>query len=279
MTANDFCYRLKYMALNRESFYSNSFPKNCLYINNGGVLSADCIGMIKSLINEPDAYKRTSPVGYYVKPSQVIPDTTEKGILNLCSDVTSNFNKLVAGEYLYMDGHAGIYVGEFTDGSGTVNVIECTPAFGGGITTSYVSGTGTRFNHKGGSSLGKWQAHGKLTKYIEYAKPVLTWIKKWYLYEDGVLVKGWKKFDDDWYYLSETDGVMLIGWQKLKWSGGTNWFYFEPSGAMVTGWQKLKWSGGTNWFYFEPSGAMVTGTKVIDGKTYKFDDNGCWIEN
>lgn len=255
ITNEQFCARLIYMALKRKSFYSNSFPKNCLYINEGGVLSADCIGMIKSLINDPEAYKRTSPVGYYVKPGTVIPDTTEKGILNLGTSISANFNKLTEGEYLYMSGHAGAYVGEFKDDSGTVNVIECTPAFGGGITTSYVSSTGTRYNHKGGYSLGKWEQHCKLTKYIDYEsdEKIMKWEsnKKWYLKDEkGNFLTGWQKFEDDWYYMDHITGEMLTGFQQLKWSKGYDIFYFDKEGK------------------------MATGTKTINGKSYKFDSNG-----
>ena len=169
MTQADWIARLKHLALHRSTYYSNSFPYNCGYIHSGGVLSFDCIGLVKSLINNPDIAYKTSPVGYYVTPGQVIPDTTEIGILNLCSDVSYNFNYIVPGEYLYMSGHGGVYVGDFQDGSGTVNVIECTVAFGGGVTTSYVDGAGRRWNHKGGVQVARWSAHGKLSRYIDYS--------------------------------------------------------------------------------------------------------------
>jgi len=286
MTNKEFCDRLKYMATQRKSMYKNAYPYNCCYIYGDGSISADCIGLVKSLINNPDVYNKTSPAGYFVKPgSGPCPDTTEKGILNLCTDVSYSFASLTPGEYLYMAGHAGVYVGEFTDGSGSCNVVECTPAFGGGITTSYVDKSGRRFNHRGGSQVASWEAHGKLSKYITYKKeedPLdqpATWEQVWILRSpSGTLLKGWQPKKGKWYYLDK-DGIMLTGWQKLKWSKGTDWFYFDDkNGNMLTGWQKLKWSKGTDTFYFDPeSGAMVTGTQVIDGKTYKFDENGALI--
>lgn len=260
ITSEQFCERLKYMALKRKSYYTNSFPKNCLYIDSENVMSADCIGMVKSLINDPNVYNKTQSYLFqkygcsYVPPGLVIPDTTERGILNLGTSISANFNKLTPGEYLYMNGHAGVYVGDFKDDSGTVNVVECTPAFGGGITTSYVSTTGTRYNHKGGSSLGKWEQHCKLTKYISYeGEKIMKWQsdKKWYLKDDkGNFITGWKQFDGAWYYMD------LI------------------TGEMLTGFQQLKWSKGFDIFYFDKEGKMVTGTKTINGKSYKFDSNG-----
>ena len=49
-------------------------------------------------------------------------------------------------------------------------MIECTvEAFDSGVTTSYVTADGRRFDHKGGTQYGKWDAHGKLSKYIDYS--------------------------------------------------------------------------------------------------------------
>lgn len=166
---DDWIKRLKYLEANRYTIYSNKYPYNCGYIYSGGTLSFDCHNMVKSIINEPDIVYKTSPVGYFVKPAQKIPDTSELGVLNLCTGISYSFNNITAGEYLYMSGHGGVFVGEFTDPSGVVNCIECTPAFGGGVVTSYVDTSGRRWNHKGGYQVGRWVAHGKLTRYIDYS--------------------------------------------------------------------------------------------------------------
>lgn len=105
--------------------------------------------------------------------------------------------------------------------------------------------------------------------------------KKWYFYDNGVLVKGWKKIQwskgTNWFYFDST-GAMVTGWQKINWTGKDCWFYFTADGAMVTGWQKLKWSKGENWFWFTADGAMVTGMQYLDWKGkkdwYLFDANG-----
>ena len=168
---NEFIDALKHLALKRTTYYDNVYPGNCGEINPDGSISFDCIGLVKSLINEIGIAYKISPAGYFVKPGQVIPDTTENGILALCTDVKkSDFDKATPGSYLCMYGkHAGVYVGEFTDPSGTCNVIECTvEAFDSGVTTSYVSADGTRYDHKGGTKYGKWDAYGKLSKYIDY---------------------------------------------------------------------------------------------------------------
>lgn len=168
----DWIAGLKHLAMDRVTYYDNSFPANCGEINADGSISFDCIGLVKSTINELDICYKTSPKGYYVVPGQVIADGADEiGILNLCESVRwHDFSNMVKGEYLYMAGHAGIYCGEFSHAGGTVNTIECTTDFGdNGVTTSYLTPDGRRLDHKGGTPWRPWEAHGKLTRYIDYS--------------------------------------------------------------------------------------------------------------
>ena len=58
---------------------------------------------------------------------------------------------------------------------------------------------------------------------------------KWFYYENGSHITGWKRLPDShWYYFDET-GVLQHGW--LLDNG--NWYYLNASGFVVTGWQKL----------------------------------------
>lgn len=164
--------KLKYLAMKRNTFYSNEYPYNCGYIHKNGVISFDCIGLVKSLINEPTIAERTAPVGTWVKPGTVIPDRFgEIDILNAGTDVKWYFKGIDEGEYLYMAGHAGVFVGTFNDG-GECNTVECTTDWGAnGVTTSYTDPySGRRFDHKGGTEMRSWEAHSKLTPYINYRK-------------------------------------------------------------------------------------------------------------
>ena len=170
MTSRNFCKRLSHIAKNRISFYDNSYPGNCGLIRADGSISFDCIGLVKSLINEPDIAFKHSPAGYFVKPGQVIQDTNEIGILNLCENVRwYEFYNIQPGEYLYMNGHAGVYIGEYGD----INCVECTAAWTGGVVFSYIDkSNGARYQHKGGPYGGYWEAHGKLSKYIDYKNDI-----------------------------------------------------------------------------------------------------------
>lgn len=73
---------------------------------------------------------------------------------------------------------------------------------------------------------------------------------------------------EKWYYFN-TDGSMKTGW--LQDSG--KWYYFNSDGSMQTGW--LVYSNSK--YYLGPGGDMLTGTQTIDGKEYKFNDNGVLV--
>lgn len=91
--------------------------------------------------------------------------------------------------------------------------------------------------------------------------------KKWYFYDNGVLVKGWKKIKwkngTDWFWF-DSNGVMVTGWRKIGWSKGTSWFYFTQDGAMVTGLHYLKWQDKSDWYLFDTTGAMLTGKQKAE---------------
>lgn len=73
----------------------------------------------------------------------------------------------------------------------------------------------------------------------------------WVYLENGKLFKGWLNDKNKWYYL-DNDGLMLVGFRLLKWSGGTNWFYFDKINGDM---------------YHDQC-------TQIDGKNYCFNQNG-----
>lgn len=77
-------------------------------------------------------------------------------------------------------------------------------------------------------------------------------------------LNGWKKIGNNWCYYK--NNVKLSGWQKLKWSKGTNWFFFSAQGNMLTGWQKLTWNNDVDWYYFDPTSGAMDASKTIDTK-------------
>ena len=97
---------------------------------------------------------------------------------------------------------------------------------------------------------------------------------------------GWKQLAGKWYYFTNEHlghyGMLVQGDWVLD---GGRYYYMRDSANpaeswMVTGWQKLNWSGGTDWFYFEPAsggtqGMMYSnGTYTIDGTARTFTADG-----
>lgn len=168
----DYVNRLKYLLNNRSTWYCNTFPGNSCYIYGNGTFSADCIGMIKGVINTPDIVQSFTP-GIYAKIGAIIPDIGEREIYNQCTEKSSDFRNIPFGAYLEMDsivGHAGIYVGEFQQGSYIYNTIECTTDFGGGVRASFVNQYGQRLTCKGGYYSGlSWERFGRMTKWLAYS--------------------------------------------------------------------------------------------------------------
>ncbi len=94
---------------------------------------------------------------------------------------------------------------------------------------------------------------------------------------DGKIIKGWYEDNETWYYLND-EGIMQTGWIEDK---DGRWYYLDSNGSMKTGW--IKDNG--KWYYLNPISNGFKGemfgncTKVIDGKEYKFDSTGAWIED
>lgn len=174
MKAQEMVTLAKYVEQKRKTRYWNNFMwnehpgGNCGLVHPDGTQSYDCNNFVKSLINKP-AIAKSTKVWDYAVPGTVIPDVNEYQLLMLCEDIVwGSFKGCVPAEVLYMAGHIGLFVGEYKDPSGIVNSIEATAAMGGGVLSSYVDEQGGRWDHKGGNYLGRWEAHGKLTKYIDY---------------------------------------------------------------------------------------------------------------
>ena len=148
MTESQFISRLQALA-SRKTYYKNKYPYNLCYIHNDNRTSADCVNLIKALLNGYDV-TNTKP-GYYQRDLSNTGDCTEAELLCQCTDVSSNF-KLLGGQcaILYMKGHVGVYLGRDVVINGNVyNVIECTASWEKGILYSYVDITGARYKCKG----------------------------------------------------------------------------------------------------------------------------------
>ena len=166
MTERQFVERLLNIR-NRKTFYKNKYPYNLCYINKDGRTSADCVNLVKAILNGYNIYNNT--IGYYQKDLSNTGDCTEAELIGQCSEVSVDFTKLgTHPEILYMKGHIGVYLGKEIDGK--YNVVECTKSFGGGVVYSYVDADGIRRKEKGAVKNSKWISHGKPSKWVEAEK-------------------------------------------------------------------------------------------------------------
>lgn len=107
----------------------------------------DCCGLIKGILwgfigDENQIY------GGARYESGNVNDVNEKGLFQECFDISDDLSNIEAGEFLYMPGHCGIYIGNDA-------VIESTPSGSCGVQITNINRV-------------KWKAHGKL-KYIQYS--------------------------------------------------------------------------------------------------------------
>jgi len=259
--------RAKYAEQCRPTEYWNNFNYyghvggNCgLVHEDGQTQSFDCNNFVKSIINKPDiVYSHI--IWDYAVPNTVIPDVSEWGLLSLCTEIVwGDFRNVAPAEVLYMAGHIGLFVGEYEDPSGIVNVIEATGAMGGGVLSSYVSATGYRYNHKGGTCLGRWEAHGKLTPYIEYERAG-AWIElvngEWCYVVNGKVdynYTGLGQNENGWWYCKNGkvdftfNGIVQNenGWWKVE-NGQVN-FNYTGLAQNENGWWYLK-NGKVDFYY------------------------------
>lgn len=125
----------------------------------------DCICLIKSVLWGFNFDKNKPRGGGAVYASNGVPDIGENSMIKQCKNVSSDFTNIKKGEMLWMDGHAGVYVG---DG----NVIEATAGWDTWkVIKSQIGKNGERtYNGKGGSR--NWEKHG-LLPYVDYTEEVI----------------------------------------------------------------------------------------------------------
>lgn len=94
--------------------FMNSYRKG----KNGNYLECDCSGLIKgTLWGYP----------YHGKYGNIYPDVNANTIMsNYCYNQSSNFNNITRGEFVWMNGHIGVYIGNG-------KVCECSPKWENGI--------------------------------------------------------------------------------------------------------------------------------------------------
>lgn len=106
----------------------------------GNYLLSDCSGLVKGILwGFPNNGKYAS---------NGVPDNNADTIIAKCTSVSTNFNKITVGEFIWLPGHCGIYIGNG-------EVIESSPKWENGVQITKLSQR-------------KWKKHGFLP-YVEYS--------------------------------------------------------------------------------------------------------------
>lgn len=178
MKASDFVAKLKDIATNYKTLYVmgcfgapmttankkryidhhpyNKQPARVKLINaaSADTFGFDCVCLIKGVLWgwNGDKSKIYGGAKYAING---VPDVDANTMINLCSEVSTDFSKIEIGEAVWTNGHIGVYIG---DGL----AVECTPAWKNRVQI-------TACNYpKSGYSTRKWKKHGKLP-YIDYS--------------------------------------------------------------------------------------------------------------
>lgn len=161
-TSEEFINKLKWLVNDVPNVYHSENGTWCTKHN--GKVWLDCVVSIKGLLwGFKNDYSINSRGGA-VYCSNGVADFGANNGINYCENASTNFNNLVAGEYLCMAGtpyeHAGIYLGNG-------KVFECTTGWGvNRCIISDIKSDGGRY-YNGVRNL-RWTWHGKL-KYIDYS--------------------------------------------------------------------------------------------------------------
>lgn len=135
MKVNDFIKELKRVEKLPTLYKWGTF----LNKYNGRYLLSDCSGLIKGILwGYPDNGKYTS---------NGVPDYNANTIITKCKNVSTDFSIISKGEFVWMSGHCGVYIGNG-------QVIESSPAWENGVQITKLSQR-------------KWKKHGFLP-WIEY---------------------------------------------------------------------------------------------------------------
>lgn len=125
--------------------------------NNPPCWAFDCVGLVKGIIWGWNAVEK-HVYGGAVYKSNGLDDigAGPDGLISKCTDVSTDFSKIVPGELLWLNGHVGIYVG---DGM----AIECTTAWDNNVQKVEC------WNVKKTGRGRAWTKHGKLSTWVDYS--------------------------------------------------------------------------------------------------------------
>lgn len=117
-----------------------------LYGSKPPVWGFDCVGLIKGVLWGWDG-DESKVYGGAVYASNSVPDISADAMIERCNNISSDMSNIAVGEFLWMKGHCGVYIGNS-------KVVESAPKWANGVQVTALSAR-------------NWLKHGKLP-YIIY---------------------------------------------------------------------------------------------------------------
>ena len=178
MKASDFVAKLKDIATNYKTLYVmgcfgapmttankkryidhhpyNKQPARVKLINTASAdtFGFDCVCLIKGVLWGWSGDK-SKIYGGAKYATNGVPDVDANALINVCSEVSTDFSNVEVGEAVWTNGHIGVYIGNGL-------AVECTPAWKNRVQITACNCSKPGYNTR------KWKKHGKLP-YIDYA--------------------------------------------------------------------------------------------------------------
>lgn len=148
--------RIQEKARQYPRYYTASKQKQLRGLIGKGVYAFDCVGLIKGILWGWRADPNPLGHGGAKYQSNGLQDIDANAMINRCSEVSTDFSKIVPGAAVWIQGHIGIYIGEG-------RVIEATPSWADGVQTTACLNIGPIAGLQGR----RWTKHGKLP-WVEY---------------------------------------------------------------------------------------------------------------
>ena len=117
-----------------------------LYDRNPPVWGFDCVGLVKGVLwGFRGDVNSTYGGGEYA--CNGVPDISADAMIGRCADVSTDFSSISIGEFVWLKGHCGVYIGNG-------KVVESTPSWANGVQVTALTAR-------------NWAKHGKLP-WVEY---------------------------------------------------------------------------------------------------------------
>lgn len=156
------CFGSPMTTANKKRYTTNNAynrqPSRTKMINNASsdTFGFDCVCLLKGIFWGWNGSKNKT-YGGATYNSNGVPDVNANQMYkSYCTNQSTNFKKIEVGEFLWMEGHIGVYIGNGL-------AVECTPAWKNKVQITAVGNIGK----KKGYDTRKWTGHGK-SVFIDY---------------------------------------------------------------------------------------------------------------